>query len=68
MNEAIGHENHAEKNLIIGKKNYCYEGHARCKDSILSKSVRFCESMRRKRIEFTVLRLFFSIYRTVYPL
>jgi hypothetical protein len=48
-NEAIRRENHAENNLNKEKK-YCNDlgGHARCKDSIIIKSARFCES-RRKR-------------------
>jgi hypothetical protein len=32
---------------------------------LLSKSVRFCESRRKKGIEFTLLMLFLLIYRTI---
>ncbi len=34
MNEAIGHENHTEKNLQRKKYSHDLGGHARCKDSI----------------------------------
>jgi hypothetical protein len=65
-NEAIGRKNHAEKNLFK-KKNTIMIREAMQDVRIvpLSKSVRFCECRRRKGIEFTVIRLFFLIYRTI---
>jgi hypothetical protein len=61
-NEAIRRENHAEKNLI--KKKIAVIQDVRI--LLLSKSVRFCESRRRKGIAFTVVRLLFLIYRTIF--
>jgi hypothetical protein len=65
-NEAIGGENHVEKNLSKGKKYRHHPGgHARCKDRITFKSVRFCESRRRKGIEFTILTYIILFIRTI---
>jgi hypothetical protein len=60
MNEAIGCENHAGKNLIKEKNTVMIrEVMQDVRIVLLSKSVWFCES-RRKGIEFIILAYVYS--------
>jgi hypothetical protein len=66
-NKAIGHGNHAKKTNLLKEKFtvMIQEVMQDVRIVLLSKSIRFYESKRRKGIEFTVLAYIFLIYRTI---
>ncbi len=66
-NEAIGRENHANKNCNKEKKiRHDLAGHVRCKDSITIKRAQDFVRVGERGIKFTILMyIFFLFYRII---